>query len=52
MNLMDDIDLPELLRLKRALRMKIFRLTNDVEAVTQYLDQLADVERLLKDYGH
>jgi hypothetical protein len=44
--------LDELLLLKRQLRMQIFRLTNDVEAVTQYLDQLAEVEKQLKEYGY
>lgn len=45
------MSLGELLSRKKWLRMEIFRLAQDVDAVQQYLDELANIERQLKDYG-
>ncbi len=45
------MSLKELLDRKKWLRMEIVRLTQNVEAVQKYLDELAKIERQLKDYG-
>jgi hypothetical protein len=46
------MELDELLRLKKELRMKIFLLTNDADTVAQYLDELAGIEKQLSNYGY
>ena len=45
------MSLNKLLARKKWLRIEIFRLTQNVEAVQKYLDELAKIERQLKDYG-
>lgn len=41
----------ELIARKTWLRMEISRLTQNADAVQQYLDELATIERQLKDHG-
>jgi len=45
------MSLIELLARKKWLRMEISRLTQNSEAVTQYVEELANIERQLKDNG-
>lgn len=45
------MSLKELLARKKWLRMEICRLTENVGAVQKYLDELAKIEKQLKDYG-
>jgi len=44
------MSLSELLARKKQLRMEIFRLTQNEKAVQEYLDELAKIEKQLKDY--
>lgn len=46
------MSIKELLHRKKWLRMEICRMTQDVEAVERYLNELAQIERLLKEYGN